>query len=256
MCFSFRKKKFDFFSFALIFCSAVLFFSCANENQIDESFSEEDTLRFTAERLYTATNWTEEVEEGRLSASVSSVKGISRSLSLNPLIVAASTPENAIFPNLSSFGSLDTTLIPDELRKTLNDFCNSISTSEDGQAENFFKKENIFTLALFYNDFKRIFEDCFKINEFEKKLADWQTEMQKNSSENSESPDSQKKSKKPELVFFTKNFLGQPFLDGIYYEVPAKLLGDKASLTISLFCFEESGIWKIDQIQISDWEIF
>ena len=121
----------------------------------------------------------------------------------------------------------------------------------------------MYSLSLFYVDFKRIFDEPLGISEYEKKLAEWQKEQgetqKKESSEKEnkdENSDVKNESTKPEIVFFTDYVLGEPFLDGIYYEVPVLLTGKKAGLTLSLFCFEEAGIWKIDQIQIADWEIF
>ncbi len=230
---------FFFFTFSA-FLLSFGFASCSNASQIGENFDETDTLRYTAEKLYSTTNWTEAIETDRLTASVSSVKGISSKLNLTPLILAASVPaeDSKLFPNLKNFGSLDTSLISPSLRKTLTSFCEALSKNDDGAAESFFKKENLYSLALFYIDFKRIFDQTLGISEYEKTQAEATEE------------------KKPEVAFFDTYMLGQPFLDGIYYEVPVLLVNKKATLTLSVFCFEDSGSWKIDQVQIADWEIF
>ena len=257
------SKIFSRFSFLSFLILGGIFVSCSNANQLNDTFDESDTLRYTAEKLYASTNWTEELETNRLSSNAATVDGISNKLSLTPLIVAASIPteESSVFPLYGSFGSLDTTLISSSLRKTLISFCESFSSYKDESffnCESFFRSENLYSLSLFYLDFKNIFDDCFGISVLEN---------QKNETENSEKNDeleksdkneknetSKKKEKEP-VVFFDKIMLGQPFLDGIYYEVPAKLIGKKANLTLTIFTFEEAGIWKIDQVQISDWEI-
>ncbi|MBQ4378878.1 MAG: hypothetical protein II821_06750 [Treponema sp.] len=261
-----KKSFFRLVFFILLTAlSLPVLFSCSNANQAGEAFDESDTLRFTAEKLYSATSWTEELETDRLTTGAGSVKGISSKLNLSPLIVAASVPSenSAVFPRLENFGSLDTSLIPSSLRTSLNSFCEAVSNNNDSAAETFFKKDSLYSLSLFYVDFKRIFDEPLGISEYEKKLAEWQKEQgetqKKESSEKEnkdENSDVKNESTKPEIVFFTDYVLGEPFLDGIYYEVPVLLTGKKAGLTLSLFCFEEAGIWKIDQIQIADWEIF
>lgn len=243
-------KKLNFFSFFALFFVCAFFFSCSNASQVEDIFDETDTLRYTAEKLYSATSWTESVETDRLTANISSVKGISNKLSLNPLTVsaAASSSENLIFPSYGSFGSLDTSLIPKSLKEMLISFCESISKNRD--CDSYFKKENLYTLALFYVDFNRIFKNLLDLEPKQEQKSP------ENSSDSSEKSEESLPEQKNEVVFFSKYMIGEPFLDGIYYEVPVRLSNEKSWISLSLFCFEDSGQWKIDQIQISDWEIF
>ena len=204
------------------------FFSCSNPVQDAEEITANSTLRYSAESLYDATEWAEEIEFDRLTASVSSVEGISARLNLSPLIVLASVPSDStrIFPNLEGFGSLDTTLISKRLREMLTSFCECIAANKE--ADKFMESNCLFSLALFYEDFERIFASCFDFSD------------EQDSSE---------------TAYFDSFVLGEPFLDGVYYEVPVKFFGKKANLTLCVFCFEKSSAWKIDQIQIVDWEI-
>ena len=261
-----------FFSFLV---TAAFFFSCSSAVQESEQNEEKTTLRYTAESLYEATIWTEEIELDRLSSKVNSVGGISSKLNLTPLIVLASLPSESsrVYPTLKSFGSLDTTLIPKSLRTMLFSFSDNISKYKD--ADSFMAKESLYSLALFYTDFKKIFGECFELDKIEKALTDEKFDSQKNP-ELSEKSDSTEKIEEnesadgsagktesqeeqaalPEKLYFSSFKIGQPFLEGVHYQVPLKFFGDKACLTVCVFCFEESGLWKIDQIQITDWEIF
>ena len=228
---------------AVLFCNSLL--SCSNGSQGAGVLDESTTLRSTAESLYTSTLWTEELEVDRLTAKVNAVSGISEKLNLTPLVVSARVSSDAekIFPSLENFGSLDTTLISSPLRDMLSSFCEAVSTYED--ADRFMLKESLYTLSLFYSDFERIFSTCF---DFSEPQASEQTPEAGESSD--EAPVTEKKR------FFDSFVLGQPFLDGRYYEVPVKFFSKEATMTLSVYCFEESGSWKIDQIQIADWEIF
>ena len=246
-----------FFSFFLI---SGFLFSCSNVAQDSVDADETPTLRYTAESLYASTIWTEEVEVDRLTAKVSSVNGISSRLNLSPLIVAASIPaeNSSVFPTLGSFGSLDTTLISKSLRDMLSSFSDSISKYND--ADSFFQKENLYSLALFYNDFHRIFGEVFELDKVEEpvqKPVEQKKDEQKDGQQKDEqSSEDSEPELPPQKSYFTSFIFGQPFLDGIYYEVPVKFFSDKANLTVCVFCYETSNDWKIDQIQITDWEIF
>ena len=231
----------------------ISFVSCANSIQENDSAEEVPTLRYTAEKLYEATVWTEEVEVDRLTAQVSAVEGISSRLNLSPLIVLASvlSEDSRIFPSLASFGSLDTTLISPSLREMLSSFSEAISYYKD--ADSFFIRENLYSLALFYTDFRRIFSTCFDLTEPE---ATESAEENTGEKSEGEAQGEEKKSERLETKCFSSFVLGQPFLDGVFYEVPVKFFSEKATLTLSVFCVENEGAWKVDQVQIADWEIF
>ena len=215
-------------------------FSCSDASQENTIDDDSPTLRYTANALYEATLWTEEIEVDRLTSKVSSVPGISSRLNLSPLIIIASEPgeSSEIFPHLASFGSLDTRLISNSLRETLTSFSKTIAKNE--AADSFMSKECLYSLALFYEDFNRIFADCFELNKIQ---------------EIPKTDISEDEKQIEEKIYFSSFVFGQPFLDGIYYEIPIKFFSEKATLTLCVFCFEEAGSWKIDQIQISDWEI-
>ncbi|WP_407426177.1 hypothetical protein [Treponema sp.] len=201
----------------LLISVVFIFFSCSQNVQESSVNDEASTLRYEAEELYNKFVWTEEIELDRLTAKVSNVKGISSKLNLSPLIVSAcnTSDEDKIFPVFGSFGSLDTSLISKSLRNMLISFAEIIS--KNGDADIFFVKDGLYSLALFYSDFNKIFADGINFDSF---------------------------------------LLGQPFIDGIYYEVPIQFITEKAEMTISVYCFSENGNWKIDQIQMTDWEIF
>ena len=224
-------------------CVFSLLFSCSNSAQENSVDSDTPTLRYTAESLYKSTVWTEEVEPDRLTANVSSANGISSRITLSPLVVLAGKTSDSerLYPVLGGFGSLDTSLISPALREMLTLFSDSISKNKD--ADSFMVQECVYSLALFYNDFNKIFSDCFELDK----------KAKTDSEKKSDSEKSEKDVEEPPL--FDSFVFGQPFLDGLYYEVPVKFFSKKATLTLCVFCVEKSGSWKVDQVQIADWEI-
>ncbi len=271
-------KKSPVFSALLVFSLlsfSALFSSCSSSDQETDSSEETSTLRYTADSLYEATIWTEEIEVDRLSTKVNSVNGISSKLNLTPLIVLAGVPSESsrIYPTLASFGSLDTSLIPKSLKEMLVSFSDNISKYKD--ADSFMAKESLYSLALFYTDFKRIFGECLELDKQEKEAlpaetsvnaepkkdlpvenADDKAKAEQDDKAKEEGKVEEERTTVPDKVYFASFKIGQPFLDGVHYQVPVKFFGEKACLTLCVFCFEESGSWKIDQVQISDWEIF
>ncbi|MCR4821585.1 MAG: hypothetical protein K5873_01780 [Treponema sp.] len=252
-----RRFTFRFFSLLVFF--PLFFISCADVEKESGPAEETLTLRYTANSLYDSTLWTEALEVDRLTSSVNSIPGISSKLNLTPLIVAAGVPaeDSVVFPNLKDFGSLDTTLIPSSLRKMLESFTDSLSKYMD--ADSFFSKDCLYSLALFYSDFKNIFGQCFQLDKkSEEKSQNPENSLKKDGADNVEDQEGGENPEEKTVLeaYFTSTVIGQPFLDGIYYQIPVKFLSDKAVMTLCLFCFEENGSWKIDQIQISDWEIF
>jgi len=251
-----KVYSFVFLAFSLILSLV----SCSNADQGAAIVDETPTLRYTATSLRESTIWTEEVEVDRLTSNISAVPGVSSHINLSPLIILACDPSysNRIFPVLSGFGSLDTSLIPSALREMLVSFSDSISKGKD--ADSFMNKDALYSLSLFYIDFNKIFNDCFEIDkkkEEAKKAAEAKKAENAESSESSESSeeDSESEEAVEETVYFGSYIFGQPFLDGVCYEVPVKFFGDKAAMTLCVFCVENSGSWKVDQIQLTDWEI-
>ncbi|MBQ8014235.1 MAG: hypothetical protein IJ257_07590 [Treponema sp.] len=245
-----------------------LLFSCSNADTESAVAEEKITLRSTADALYDSIIWTDAIEVDRLTTNVSSVQGISSRLNLTPLIVLAGQPDDSsrVFPSLKNFGSLDTSLIPQSLRTMLTSFSESISKYKE--ADSFMAKDCLYSLALFYTDFRRIFGDCFGLDVLpaesdsqvkEKEASESDSSASASDSEKSEGELEASEAEGAQLVeksYFTSFVLGQPFLNGIYYEVPVKFFSEQASMTLCIFCFENSGTWKIDQIQITDWELF
>lgn len=248
-------------SVPLFFSALILSFvsaSCSNADHESVQADENPTLRYTANTMYDSTVWTEALEVDRLTTNISAVSGISSRLNLNPLIVAASKTSDSerVFPVLGSFGSLDTTLISKPLREMLTSFSEAVSKNKD--ADSFMSKDCLYSLALFYTDFNRIFGECFELNKGEEPSSEESSLEPVKSEANSTPEGTEAETEKvpEEKLYFTSFVFGQPFLDGVCYEVPVKFFSEKAVLTLSVFCAETSGSWKIDQIQIADWEIF
>lgn len=264
---TFMNNKKGFVFLILFSLPFLTFISCSNTEQENSAEEETPTLRYTANSLYESTIWTEAVELDRLTSNISAVPGVSSRINLSPLAVLASKESfsKKVFPVLGSFGSLDTTLISKSLREMLTSFSDAVS--KNTPADSFMAKDCLYSLALFYTDFNKIFGDCLELNKVEEPVAEDSAETDSNSeaktedaAESKAEPDVAEQGESPkkieEKLYFTSYFFGQPFLDGVCYEVPVKFFCDKATLTLSVFCIENSGSWKIDQVQIADWEIF
>ncbi len=202
----------------VIFLMSFLPLSCAISSEESSESEKVVTLRDEASSLESKVYWEKELEGDRLLRKIDKLDFVSTRLSLSPLVLSARTFQEGekVYPVLDGFSSLDTSLIPQALNVMLKSFCERISRNED--ADSFISKDCLYTLVLFYSDFERIFGG--------------------------------------EKIIFDNYAIGEPFLDGVHYEVPLKFFGKKANLTICAYCFEKSGSWSIDQILITDWEIF
>ena len=206
-------------------CLMLILLSCSGSVPENDGAGDGQTLRHIAAGLEESVSWTAEIEPGRLTRSVSAVDGVSSRLNLSPVIMLASVPpdDSRVFPELENFGSLDTSLIPVALRSMLASFARSVCSNKD--ADSFMEEGCLYSLSLFYEDISRIF-------------AGRQGSGAEGGAE-----------------LFSSFRIGQPFLDGIHYEVPLKFFSDAASLTLRVFCSERDGSWRIGQIQIADWEL-
>lgn len=250
-----NNKSFSVFLFFFSFFLPLFLLSCSNSAQEHAPEEELPTLRYAAKSLYDSTIWTEELEHNRLTSDISAVPRVSSRINLSPLVMLAANPSDSekVFPSLASFGSLDTSLISKNLREVLSSFAEAISKNKP--ADSFMVSDCIYSLALFYIDFNRIFAQCFELDKSQESEPE-KSESEEAPAEAGKEGESPTEVKAEETVYFTSFVIGQPFLDGVCYEVPLKFFGEKATLTLSVFCAENSGSWKIDQVQIADWEIF
>lgn len=217
------------FSFCLFSCS-----TGSNEKTQSEDFT---TLKAEADSISSKTTWTEEIEKGRLTDKIKT-EGLSSKVKSSVLSVSALKEDNPkfVFPSLPGFGSLDTELIPLNLKSELLKFCESFSKNDD--LTSFSRKESLYNLALFYYDLSAClpeYENFFSFENDENVAA--------------ETPEKEKTETEAKK-FFSSYKLGEPFIDGINYEVPVRFVSEEKILTLETYWTIENSKWTLDQIQI------
>lgn len=244
--------------FSLLFLS-LFFFSCSNIQQEKRLEDEPQSLRMLTADMAKKTPWTDELEGNRLTTEVGLAPGIARNVSLSPLSILAGGEESEIFPVypfLKDFGSLDTTLLSDEVAAVLDTFCDMISSGKN--ADSLIASGCLYQLALFVRDMnlelpkEEKTEPADSVTEgTEQKTAEAIGSGEANSDSAETSPEGEEKAEeKPKYVFFDSYFYGQPYVTGTMYEVPVRLLGKERSADILVFLIKERGSWKIDELQI------
>ncbi|MBQ0051470.1 MAG: hypothetical protein KBT11_05335, partial [Treponema sp.] len=214
-----------------------------------------ETLKEESAFFASTVKWTEEIEKARLTAKINVLKGISNRQKLSTLVVSARTTRDIEnnFPELKGFGSLDNTLLSASLKNTLNSFFDAVSSGEN--SDSFMKAESVYLLALFYYDLNKILPEYAAekqaFDETLKKEQEAAAEKAKDSSEKNESAQETPKTvETKKFSFFTKYLYGEPFLNGIYYEIPVRLYFKKNYLDLNLQAVYEENSWKIDQLVI------
>lgn len=230
-------KKFIFALITVIFLPC-LFTSCADGVQEKNQDEAVETLRSAAENINSKIRWTEQLEEGRLTSKLS-VLGLGNKVKASPLAVSAvkTQEEDFIYPVLSGFASLNTTLIPVNLKNTLESFCSSFSKNDD--ISSFARKESLYNLALFCYDLKILYPEyqAFFAQD-ELKGDDKETASAEKSDENTE-----------EKIFFTSYKIAEPFIDGTNYNVPLLFVNREKRLALETYWTIENSKWLLDQIQ-------
>jgi hypothetical protein len=150
--------------------------------------------------------------------------GIDKAVKLTPQTIPASgTVPAAVYPFIDGFGSLDTSLIPQELRTALDTVCRTISSREN--ADQLMASGCLYSYVLFLEDFTAGWKETF----------------------GEPVPDKQNSTD-----LFSEEIYGAPFINDDY-EIPVRFKCAKGYADI-LFCFikNDSG-YKLTQIEIEKW---
>ncbi len=204
-----------FYAFFMIFLV-----SCGKKSSAPDFARSFKNLREEAQTLDQKITWTEELERGRLEAVIKEKKGISDKVALSPLAVSAALSQDDIevYPSLTGFTSLDTSLIDDFLWRFLDDFSHSFMKG-DG-LERYFLSESKISLTLFYIDFDKALREEFGIDS-------------------------------REGIIFTEFIAGSPYIENDFTKVPLMFYGKNYKMILNLFCTQETkNSWKAEQIQL------
>lgn len=139
--------------------AAVLFsfmaVSCAMEKEYDDE-GRENTLQEEVIKRENKADWTMPLEEKRLKERIDSHGGIAKGIVLSPLIAAVSlSDEEAIYPALEGFTSLDNRGITGEMQKTINAFIDIMKN--DGDLSEVMIKGMEYSAFFFIEDVKKDF---------------------------------------------------------------------------------------------------
>lgn len=259
-------KFFSVFLLSLTF----FIFSCSNNSDDKIQTEEFETLKEETQSISAKITWTDELESGRLTDKLKNPEGIGNKVKASVLSVVSKkeTDPKFIYPSLEGFGSLDTSLIPLNLKSEVLKFCGAFSKNQD--LTSLTRKESLYNLALFYYDFdsqvpayKAFFEavadaqngeenDSVK----EKTAENQQPKDDKISSAHNSGSDSNSenvaKTESPEKIFFDSFKLGEPYIDGVNYDVPVLFSFGGNFLALETYWTLENSQWMLDQIQIQE----
>lgn len=272
-------------SVALLAALVLLAASCSNMNQLKRAEEETETLRTLSEALSQRVPWTDELENGRLTADVSTTNGIEQRVALSPMSVLAGGSEGSVeprYPALDGFGSLDLSQLPQAIRTQLDGFCAAITSDE--RADDYMAQGSLYSLALFYYDVaerlapqkraeqeaearaakQRMAEEARTTQQPAKKkrrkakttTSTAATEAAPTSAadanaETATASDDTAAKTKPD---FNSTLYGEPFVAADFVQVPVRFSGRFATVDVALFFSREDDAWKIDQIRIRKWE--
>ncbi len=231
------KSFFKVFSLPLF---SFVLFSCSNSADEKIQAAAFETLKEETLEIDSKITWTEEMEKGRLSEKLKMPEGLGSKVRKSVLSVSAvKNQKEDIFPSLAGFGSLDTRLIPLNLKSAISAFCEAFSRNEN--LSSFSRKESLYNFALFGYDLNEIFPE----------YALFFSSEAKNETSDENSKVDSGKLEKSEKKFFDSCKIGEPFIDGANYEVPLILFSDEKILALETYWTIENSKWLLDQIQIS-----
>ena len=253
---------------AILFVLA--FASCSNIQQMKRAEDEEQTLRELTAEMAKKVPWTGTLEGDRLTSEIGTKEGIARGVTLSPLSVIVGGDESDIlpvYPFLKDFGSLDTTLLSEDVEQTLDGFCNALRHAEN--ADTYMAKDCLYQLALLIRDLNLVIPELTEEEKAEKAKAAEETKAaeaakaEKNqepakpedakADDDSDSDDDESDEEEPQepaVTFYDSFFYGQPYATGTMYEVPVRFSGKERSADILVFLVKEGSSWKVDELQI------
>lgn len=253
------KKSVPFFIIAL----SLLFFSCSNSGT--EDLSENSlSLKATAEKKISETDWTFELEKDRLAQDISTVKSIEKKIKLTPQVLLNSNYASGlepVYPYIEGFGSLNTSNFNPEIKKIALEFASSLCKNQF--SSEFFDSSDIYELALFSLELKNRWQESFGLpypgseEKLEEKVENSPDSGEQKPEKQDEAGkenagEGEKTEEEKTVILFDEYLLGEPFEMNSLCEVPVRfVLKDRGITDVMLFFAKNpAGKWKIDQLQI------
>ena len=251
----------------LYFFSAVIFLgllsSCSHNQGTDIVYLNEDTLQAVTESKENDLQWTRELESVRLLRDISKNEAVSSSIKLtNPVVSIASSEffGSPIYPVLPGFGSLNTSSITQEFRKSLDDFCNDVS--QWNISEKTLESSSLFFAALFKFDIENGWKTYFgkdfpvSINKTENKNeseSESGTESGTGTADEAfgEGQQAFETVLEEKQLLFEHWIYGEPFFDEDNIQTPVRFFCRDGSIDVLLYSSKEN--FKLNQILIQKW---
>lgn len=212
---------FLFFSFLSV---SAVFYSCNNNTESKLVYSEQDTIKEKVKDKVHDITWTVEVEPERLTTPINrSAWQLGSEVPFTTDFIRLSKSfQKPVFPELTDFGSLDTSAIKTSVKEKVNSFCNSLSDLSDVEASNFFSSKYVFCYVFFKKDLENGW-----INNF--------------------STDFPKDSK-----LFSKWIFGQPFYGEDILQIPVRFFCQYGLIDVIIY-MNPNGNNEFYQIAIDRW---
>lgn len=214
-------------SISIIIVSSLLLtaVSCANSHTVILSDTAGETLRSQSDKKNREILWTRELESMRLVQDIAHTDSVDKAVKLTPqTIVVSAVQTQPVYPFIDGFGSLDTSLITQDIRNVLDTFCRNVSTGLS--ADQCMADGCLYSYVLFADDLKNGWKSSFG-EEF--------PEVSENA------------------PLFTRMIYGAPFIDDADYEIPVRFECSGGYIDILLYFEKKGSEYKINQIEIQKW---
>ena len=199
--------------------------SCANSHTVNLSDNSGETLRSQADTKNREILWTRELESMRLVQDITHTDSMDKAVKLTlQTVVVSAVQTQPVYPFIDGFGSLDTSLVTQDIRTVLDTFCRSVSTGLS--ADVCMADGCLYSYVLFADDLK----------------SGWKSSFGEDIPEVSEN-----------APLFTRMIYGAPFIDDADYEIPVRFECRKGYIDLLLYFGKTAGGYKINQIEIQKW---
>lgn len=247
-------KKFIIFTFSIF---SVLFFSCSNNDVIDEADVEYNTLKNILTEKGDDTIWTKELENDILTydltdKSLTVGSNIDISSEIYNLFIKTRNPA---YPELFNFGSLNSSALNDSMISSINTFLAAVAKEPYSEKNTCFEEKYIFNYVFFLNNIKSNWKSKFNIDfptaeDYQKKEEVIETEEAEDGSL------VEKKVEKTVMLpdLFETWVFGEPFINEDIIQVPVRVFVSRKYFDINLYMKNKDG-YPIYNINIIKWSL-
>ena len=213
-----------FFSILITAGTTTLCISCNNSSESKLVYNERDTIKEQIKEKGKNITWTSELEGNILSEKITRNQDkISSNIPYTVDILKISPEQKKIYPELSDFGSLDSSLLKGGAKEKLVSFCNSLSENKE-DTDSYFNGKYLFSYIFFKDDLKNGWVSYFS--------SDY-----------------------PELnsgTLFSKYLVGEPFVNSDILQVPVRFFCNFGVIDVTIY-MNPFGSNEFYQITIDRW---